>query len=168
MEKLDKVIAGLECCGNDDSCLSCPYKDVGEPTDLDCIKALSGDALDLLKEQNRKLSILRTELAEERERSARWVRESEPVVHAHWMYKEDEPGWFPNVVYCSACKCGDSMVRAPYCRYCGAHMDEQLELRTCYCPICDKHFQVRSNDSGGSCPDCGHHVVLHEVEVTDD
>lgn len=49
MEKLDKVIAGLECCGNDDSCLSCPYKDVSEPTDLDCIKALSGDALDLLK-----------------------------------------------------------------------------------------------------------------------
>lgn len=49
MEKLDKVIAGLECCGTDDCCLSCPYKDVCEPTDLDCIKALSEDALRILK-----------------------------------------------------------------------------------------------------------------------
>ena len=60
-----------------------------------------------------------------------WIAEHtvggfEPVVHAHWMYKEDEPGWFSNVVYCSACKCGDSTVRSPYCRYCGAKMDEEV------------------------------------------
>lgn len=56
MEKLDKVIAGLESCGEDDKCLSCPYKDVGEPTDLDCVKALSGDAVELLREYERCLS----------------------------------------------------------------------------------------------------------------
>lgn len=85
------------------------------------------------------------------------IVEVEPVVYAQWF--EDEDGLFKNIVYCSACKCGDSTVRSPRCRYCGAHMVE--EIRTCYCPLCDKHFSVRSNDSMGSCPDCGHHVVLH-------
>ena len=89
--------------------------------------------------------------------------EAEPVVYAHWF--EDEEGLLKNIVYCSACRCGDSSVRSPRCRYCGAHMLE--ELRTCYCPICDKHFEVRSNDSMGNCPNCGHHVVLHRVEVDD-
>ena len=50
MEKLDKVIAGLECCRNDDiSCkYNCPYF---EKYTLDnCTDRLKGDALDLLKE----------------------------------------------------------------------------------------------------------------------
>lgn len=50
MEKLNKIIAGLECCCEDDRCLSCPYKDVGHPGDLDCIKVLAEDALNLLKD----------------------------------------------------------------------------------------------------------------------
>jgi DNA-directed RNA polymerase subunit RPC12/RpoP len=87
--------------------------------------------------------------------------EAEPVVHAHWLTNDDPRGWFGKTAYCSACKCGDSTVRSPRCRYCGAHMDENLEIRTAYCPLCDKHFEVRSDDSMGSCPDCGHHVVLH-------
>ena len=50
MEKLNKIIVGLECCGAEDRCLSCPYKDVGEPTDLDCIAELAKEAVELLKE----------------------------------------------------------------------------------------------------------------------
>lgn len=53
--------------------------------------------------------------------------EAEPVVHAHWMENPDPQGWFNAIVYCSACKCGDSTVRSPRCRYCGAHMDEEVE-----------------------------------------
>jgi hypothetical protein len=52
--------------------------------------------------------------------------EAEPVVHAHWFGNDDPQGWFDKIVYCSACKCGDSTVRSPFCRYCGAHMDEEV------------------------------------------
>lgn len=60
-----------------------------------------------------------------------WVDEHfvegfEPVIHAHWVANDDPQGWFDRIVYCSACKCGDSTVRSPRCRYCGAHMDEEV------------------------------------------
>ena len=50
MEKLDKVIAGLECCGTDaapDRCPSCPYE---HSIDLTCVADLMDDALELLKD----------------------------------------------------------------------------------------------------------------------
>ena len=107
MEKLDKVIAGLTACIGSD-CGNCEYI-------LDrCESRLLSDALEVIENQNRKLDILRAELAEERERSARWVRESEPVVHAHW-----------NGDCCSAC---DELAEENYprCPHCGAHMDEEV------------------------------------------
>ena len=55
MEKLLKVMEGLECCKestNDDPfarCMECPYNDVGVSVQ-DCRAVLSADALELLKE----------------------------------------------------------------------------------------------------------------------
>lgn len=147
MEKLNKVIAGLECCGEDDRCLSCPYKDVGHPNDLDCLKMLAKDALEKLRwmdtMKGARLELARRcrELEEENERLRRklkYARAERDAATARMarLIGEAEARW----------------------------LAEKLELRTCYCPICDKHFKVRSNDSGGSCPDCGHHVVLHRLE----
>lgn len=113
---LPDVIAGLTGCivGN---CSNCEYT-----SDDGCGRDdLMIDALFWLKELRtdnerlrERLSILRAELAEERERSARWVRESEPVVHAHW-----EGDW------CSSC--GELSEQCyPRCPYCGAHMDEEV------------------------------------------
>lgn len=47
MEKLDKVIAGLECCGrpNPMNCFECPYRD-----DEVCQDTMYQDTLDLLKD----------------------------------------------------------------------------------------------------------------------
>lgn len=47
--KLDKVIAGLECCGTIDVCLNCPYFNIGGSCDLDCINELAKDALELIR-----------------------------------------------------------------------------------------------------------------------
>ena len=119
MEKVDRVIAGLKCCIASD-CGNCDYC-------LDrCESRLLNDALDVINGLRLRCDRLVAELAEERDRSARWVRESEPVVHAHWFGNDDPQGWFDKIVYCSACHCGDSTVRSPYCRYCGAKMDEKV------------------------------------------
>lgn len=80
MEKLNKVIAGLECCGEDDRCLSCPYKDVGHPNDLDCLKMLAKDALEKLRwmdtMKGARLELARRcrELEEENERLRRKLK----------------------------------------------------------------------------------------------
>ena len=192
MEKLDKVIAGLECC-TERRCTSCPYLE----QEMYCMTVLEKDALELLREQNRlirelsdhipccdncegktvfgertdkcvyeiegfdnvlycakrgiencfgyrkkidgltedltgahdeihallkKQDILRAELAEERERSARWLRESEPVVHAHW-----EPMEEPGLYKCSGCGFPDTQPEfRKRCSNCGAHMDEEV------------------------------------------
>lgn len=166
---LPELIRALEeCDGGGDKCADCAYNEVGDG----CGNVMEMDALFWLKELRtdnkrlmERLGILRAELAEERERSARWVRESEPVVHAHWIYFRGLNGF--KQCKCSECLTSYGCLDTPRCPNCGAHMDENLEIRTCYCPICDKHFEVRSNDSMGDCPDCGHHVVLHEVEVAD-
>lgn len=112
---LPDVIAGLTGCivAN---CSNCEYAVDGCGRD-----DLMIDALFWLKELRSdnerlrdRLKILRSELAEERERSARWLRESEPVVHAHW-----------NGDCCS--RCGElAEDNYPRCPHCGAHMDEEV------------------------------------------
>lgn len=94
----------------------------------------------LLKKQD----ILRSELAEERERSARWLRESEPVVHAHWVIEKrhsvsKNPYMDDNYhIHASCSNCGfivDSrnlsfgyadLKTTKFCSECGAHMDEEV------------------------------------------
>lgn len=50
MEKLDKVIAGLDCCADvDRTCEGCPYEDRDY-----CEIPLMKDALDLLKDYKRR------------------------------------------------------------------------------------------------------------------
>lgn len=88
--------------------------------------------------------------------------DAEPIVHAHWFTNEDSQGWFRGIVYCSACKQGDSTVRAPRCRYCGAHMDEIRKVG--YCPICDKEVESYEEGSMTRCPTCNHDIVLHEED----
>lgn len=186
MEKLDKVIAGLEFCGEAnksvDACLMmCPY--YGERDgDKVCMDFLMEDALAVILDLQEKLKMAkdgRLELGRQIQGwmeyfgglqyyNDRWydgfgnVVEVEPVVHAHWeQYTDEDENWGDLPYFrCSACGTVELTGRKR-CPECGAHMDENLEIRTCYCPICDKHFEVRSNDSMGSCPDCGHHVVLH-------
>lgn len=84
MEKLDKVIAGLECCGENDRCLSCPYMDVGHPNDLDCIKALSGDAVEVIERLKRQLKYARAERDAATARMARLIGQAE----AKWLEQE--------------------------------------------------------------------------------
>ena len=48
---MEKVIKGLECCANGNSCSEkCPYDELGDSFD-DCVPQLARDALILLKEQ---------------------------------------------------------------------------------------------------------------------
>jgi rubrerythrin len=117
IRSLPEVIRALEeCDGGGDKCAVCAYNDVGDG----CGNVVEMDALFWLKELSSdnerlrdRLKILRAELAEERERSARWLRESEPVVHAHW-----------NGDCCS--RCGElAEDNYPRCPHCGAHMDEE-------------------------------------------
>lgn len=81
MEKLDKVIAGLECCGESDRCLSCPYMDVGHPCDLDCITGLVKDALEVINRLKRQLKYARAERDAERAKMARLIGQAE----ARWV-----------------------------------------------------------------------------------
>lgn len=170
MEKLDKVelIKTLRCCASRDLDIcakECPVytrEEFLKNGASFCYKVCA-EAADRLEELLKKQDILRAELAEERERSARWLRESEPVVHAHWVHDAN------NLYGCSNCLGRETMSPKKlknYCPHCGAHMDEKLELRTCYCPFCDKHFEVSVNDKQGSCPGCGRHVALRGVEVS--
>ncbi len=168
MEKLDKVIAGLECCSGEELCKECQY--YGSKR---CIDELMMDALDAVRGLQAKYAsavemaaiatemaaaakkvdgdlISRSELLKFPIRRDHYDRENgnphfingietvmeyaealpavaaEPVVHAHWQENEQDVGWYKNVLWCSNCGKGDSTVRAPICRYCGAHMDEEV------------------------------------------
>lgn len=137
MENLDNVIQALEyCLGSNEDCAKCYLNDYDG-----CRDQLNLDALDALKELDadnqrlremwadttKKLSILRTELAEERERSARWLRESEPVVHAHWEQYTDEDEDWGDLSYFKCSACGTvELTGRKRCPECGAHMDEEV------------------------------------------
>lgn len=54
MEKLDKVIAGLECCGKN-RCDDCPYD---FENDLSCHSDLTEDTLDVIRWLVRQLKVL--------------------------------------------------------------------------------------------------------------
>ena len=54
---LDKVIKGLECCANRNSCIGkCPYDELGDI--YDCVPHLAADALALLKAQEPRVMTL--------------------------------------------------------------------------------------------------------------
>lgn len=126
MEKLDKVIAGLEFCGEAnksvDACLMmCPY--YGERDgDKVCMDFLMEDALTVIE-------ALRAERDDLRKDVAVLTEESEPVVHAHWEFYEDASGeWWDK---CSGCggkipNEGGYCCDLPRCPHCGAHMDEEV------------------------------------------
>lgn len=62
MEKLDKVIRGLECCinGENNGCdvpSNCPYGDCNVEGTCECILELEKDALDLLKEYRERVPV---------------------------------------------------------------------------------------------------------------
>lgn len=153
MDKLDKVILALRChyeVPGEDCIDTCPYNGMGnclDPLMKDCLEVLRGRydleiQLDVARE---KLNILRAELAEERERSARWLRESEPVVHAHWVIEKrhsvsQNPYMDDNYhIHASCSNCGfvvDSrnlgfgyadLKTTKFCSECGAHMDEEVD-----------------------------------------
>ena len=54
-----------------------------------------------------------------------------PVVHAHWRDLGGKPDLYGCRQYeCSHCKCGDDhdpKTIVPYCWYCGAKMDEEVD-----------------------------------------
>lgn len=51
--------------------------------------------------------------------------EAKPVVHAHWEWVKIEDGdSYFELAECSHCR-GQSAREYPYCRYCGAQMDEK-------------------------------------------
>lgn len=126
-------------------------------------KLVAMEAADVLERQQQRLRDLSELVIRQGDEYAKLRRESESVVHAHWVWKSNGYRFRHE---CSNCQ-RESEWKDPFCSKCGAHMDETLEIRTCYCPICDKHFEVRSNDSMGNCPDCGHHVVLHRLEESE-
>lgn len=102
MENLNKVIAGLECCLDEErDCKSnCPYY----RDEMGCMDDLLVAALEVLKSV-------------------------EPVVHAHWTFYEDEQGdWWDK---CPVCgwknpNIGGYPPDIPRCPECGAHMDEEV------------------------------------------
>lgn len=139
MEKLDKVIAALECCrvNEDEPCeVGCPYNGVEG-----CVDKVMLDALDLLKELRStdgdliSRSALLTEIEEnpwsididELKAILEHVPtvEAEPVVHAHWI---ERAGGTHNI--CSNCHTGVpkivSVERWQRCCMCGAYMDEEV------------------------------------------
>ena len=165
MEKINKVITAMEQCHQDvkyRDCDRCDYADDGSK----CERCLMKDALAWLKEQNRLIEELssnipccdncdgKTTLGERTDKCVYEIegfdsvlycakrgiencfgyrkkieeleaklKESEPVVHAHW----EELGVAD--YKCSRCgfrfTSGDPITMFPYCR-CGAHMDEEV------------------------------------------
>ena len=125
MEKLEKVVAGLSQCHRDlryRDCDVCPYGQAGR----ECQVYLMEDALTVIADLETRLELLRTELAEERDRSARWLRESDPVVHAHWEQYTDEDECWGDLSYFRCTACGTvELTGRKRCPECGAHMDEE-------------------------------------------
>lgn len=145
MEKLNKVIRGLECCLNENmSCeKSCPYFKSYEldgcmddlmAAALDVLRSGSGDLIrlsDLMKfpiridhydkENGNEHFVYGVETVLEYAECLPRV-EAEPVVHAYWIEHEDELGLS---VKCSACHI-ETVGESPRCPVCGAHMDEEV------------------------------------------
>lgn len=106
---MNELIEMLRSCGNK-YCADCP--DVEE---------CAGPGYLMLK------------AAEELER----LKESEPVVHAHWVYDPNGCDWGIGAYRCSRCDCRNgalpcnedayvySYACAKRCPHCGAHMDEE-------------------------------------------
>ena len=94
MTKLEKVIKGLECCTSDVSCAECLYRGKRDGA-LNCVRELSTDALELLKERE--------------------AVEPKEIVNEHYPigdYRRTN-GWL-----CG--KCGETLMGdANYCSYCG-------------------------------------------------
>ena len=130
MEKLEKVIEALTQCYYG-KCVGCPYE---FSSDMSCHDQVNRDALDQLKGLKTRLELLRVELAEERDRSARWLRESEPVVHARWISEiVKKPDWkgqereYYQPHSCSHCHTADPRRgESRFCSECGAIMDEKV------------------------------------------
>lgn len=58
----EKIIKGLECCTEWDSCNKCPYETSNEYDIAECTLSLHTDALALLKEQEAEIRQLRLAL----------------------------------------------------------------------------------------------------------
>lgn len=137
MEKLDKVIAGIEKCWfGDDVCGGCLY---AGSADDGCGRNLERDTLEVLKELSADNQRLRDMWADavlelsrvQQERDflvssgGRAGTEYEPVVHAHWEWK-DLHGDGLLTLCCSNCLGTDgARETAKFCPECGAHMDEE-------------------------------------------
>lgn len=143
MEKLNKVIVGLECCLDEerDCKSSCPYyrDEMGCMDDLmaEALEILRGDSGDWIRLSDLMKFPIRIDHCDKENGNEHFVYgvetvleyaeylprvEAESVVHAHWIEHNDELGLS---VECSACHietCGKS----PRCPVCGAHMDEEV------------------------------------------
>ena len=63
MTDRQNVIKGLECCATGNGCPSkCPYFEEAGITDGKCIAALQADALELLKESEKRINDLEEKL----------------------------------------------------------------------------------------------------------
>lgn len=68
MPDREKVIKGLECCLresehiDDNPCADCPYYDIDSGLGGKCIDDKDRDALELLKEQQNRIEVLRSEV----------------------------------------------------------------------------------------------------------
>lgn len=112
MHDLEKVIKGLECCGEGahGCCRECPYNDHRTGTIEYCTSALCADALAILKEQP------------ERKRG-HWVSVDDGDV-----VTIDNDGSPERPCYCSECKeylvaSDEYAVYGNYCPCCGAQME---------------------------------------------
>lgn len=116
MEKLEKVIAGIEWCWlRDGVCQGCPYQ--GSAEDGGCGRNLEIDTLDVLRKQAEALNQAEAQI----DRLLGELVEREPVIHAHWIC-DCEPYHI-----CSNCRHKFSLFdRVPRCPNCGAHMDEEV------------------------------------------
>lgn len=108
MPDREKVIKGLECCGEDayGCCRECPYNDHRTGTIEYCTSALCVDALKLLKEQPEQK-------------------------HGHWIEQDD-----CNDTYYECSVCGEPWVLIDgtpsennmcFCPKCGAKMDGEVK-----------------------------------------
>ncbi len=166
MEKLDKVIAGLESHRWRCDCTDCPYNNLRKT--IECTEALYADALELLKTLSDDLTGAHDEVHKLARQYQALEKKYASAIEMAAIAEEQVAAEKRAVKVARAQRdaAWEKLARVTGERE-KAWLEEGLGLRTCYCPLCDKHFEVRSNDSSGNCPDCGHHVVLREVEVSE-
>ena len=150
MEKLNKVIVGLECCLDEerDCKSSCPYyrDEMGCMDDLmaEALEILRGDSGDWIRLSDLMKFPIRIDHYDKEHGNEHFVYgvetvleyaeylprvEAEPVVHAHWFMRGGRR-------YCSACGTMACVTRdsddfwytvgTKRCPHCGAHMDEEV------------------------------------------